>query len=517
MKEMLAGAGLAVVAFLLLQGYNLLPFLFMAGVAYVLIESTALRGSGRFAPQQAEARRRVTFDDIGGQATAKKELIEALDLVRQRDRLSRLGIRPLKGILLSGPPGTGKTLMAKAAANYTRSSFLAASGSEFVEVYAGVGAQRVRELFTRARREARSAGHQGAVVFLDEIEVMAGQRGRHSSHLEYDQTLNQLLVEMDGLAHDHEGRILVIGATNRIDLLDPALLRPGRFDRVVRVGMPDREGRLHILKLHTRNKPLDPDVDLEALARESFGFSGAHLESVANEAAILAMREGLERISQRHLLEAADKVAMGERIDRRPGTEELRRVAIHELGHALASEVLRPGSVSAITITSRGEALGYVRQSQEQDPCLFTRQRLEEEIQLLLAGAAAEELLLGGASTGASSDFERAAQIARRIVLQGLSPLGVVDGSSLPRKVMHRSTRRILARQGDEARRLVGLYRGLIEEACGILLERESMEGEDLRRRLRQSLPSEPAASEERAQEGGAGVPRRQGAGGPAE
>ncbi|MBC7326449.1 MAG: AAA family ATPase, partial [Moorella sp. (in: Bacteria)] len=221
-------------------------------------------------------------------------------------------------------------------------------------------------------------------------EILGSRRGQTTSHLEYDQTLNQLLVEMDGLKVDDRVRILVMAATNRVDMLDPALLRPGRFDRQVRVELPDKEGRLEILKLHTRNKPLAADVNLEAVAKETFGFSGAHLESLTNEAAILAMREGCQEIHQRHLHEAVDKVMMGERLDRRPSAHELRRVAIHETGHALMSELVKPGSVSALTVTPRGQALGYMRQSPEDDTYMYTKEYLEDQIAVMLAGAVAE-------------------------------------------------------------------------------------------------------------------------------
>src|SRR5690606_24774647 len=218
------------------------------------------------------------------------------------------------------------------------------SGSEFVEMYAGVGAQRVRKLFQEAREAARRAGKNSAVIFIDELEVLGGKRGTNTNHHEYDQTLNQLLVEMDGIASDEDVRVLVLGATNRPDLLDDALTRPGRFDRIVKVELPDRKGRLHILKIHVAGKPVDSEVNLDELARETFGFSGAHLESLVNEAAILAMREKSKTIRASHFREAVDKVMLGEKLDRRPKLAELERIALHESGHAIASELVNPGS-----------------------------------------------------------------------------------------------------------------------------------------------------------------------------
>src|SRR5690625_4524579 len=345
-KELIIGAGIGVIVLTIVSGVDLVPFAMLgvlAGLFWFLLDS---RGAGkRFevvnAVDAGSGGAAVTFDDIGGQEVPKRELLEALEFVREAERVAELGIRPLKGILLAGPPGTGKTLMAKAAAHYADSVFIAASGSQFVEMYAGVGAQRVRKLFRDAREQAKKRGKQSAMVFLDELEVLGGRRGQHGSHLEYDQTLNQLLVEMDGLTADDPVRVLVIGATNRADLLDPALLRPGRFDRVVNVNLPDREGRLHILRIHAKDKPLAVDVDLMEVARDTFGFSGAHLESLLNEAAILAMRANKDQITSHEIREAIDKVMMGEKLDRKPRREELRRVAYHEIGHAVVAELIR--------------------------------------------------------------------------------------------------------------------------------------------------------------------------------
>lgn len=483
-KEIAVGLGLAAVIFLFTQGVNVLPVVVMAALIYLLFRTTGLPGlERRFVSLggKSSSLPQVTFDDIGGQAAAKKELLEALDFVANQDAVKHLGIRPLKGILLTGPPGTGKTLLAKAAANYTNSVFLAASGSEFIEVYAGVGAQRVRELFRRAREQAKREGKKSAIIFIDEIEVMGGKRGKHHSHMEYDQTLNQLLVEMDGLSVDDETRVLVVGATNRGDLLDDALLRPGRFDRVVRVELPDKDGRRQILALHTRNKPLAADVDLDQIAKETFGFSGAHLESLANEAAILAMRAGEAEISQRHFIEAIDKVIMGEKLDRRPGKDERYRIAVHESGHALLGELLRPGSVSSVTVASRGMALGFVRQSPGDDIYLYTKDYLEDEICRCLAGSVAEQLVLGGRSTGAAGDFQQAMSLAWRLVAGGMSRLGVVGEDTLPEGLRHKVLSEIMLEQEKRATELLRERLPLLRALASRLMEKESMTGDELR------------------------------------
>jgi cell division protease FtsH len=299
-KWAVGGIAAGALLFLLAQGIDLLPIVLLVALFALVLNVPALRGmTRRFAqPVRAGANGSISFQDIGGQASAKKELVEALDFIQDPEAVQSLGIRPLKGILLTGPPGTGKTLLAKAAAQYTGSAFIAAAGSEFIEMYAGVGAQRVRDLFSRAREAAREQGLSSSIIFIDEIEVLGGKRGQNHGHLEYDQTINQLLVEMDGLRPGRDDvQLLVMAATNRADLLDDALTRPGRFDRIVRVDLPDREARREILSLHTRNKPLAPDVDLDRIARETFGFSGAHLESLANEAAIGALRSGTHTIA----------------------------------------------------------------------------------------------------------------------------------------------------------------------------------------------------------------------------
>jgi len=429
----------------------------------------------------------VTFDDIGGQETAKRELLEALEFINNRARCDQLGIRPLKGILLAGPPGTGKTLLAKAAAGFTNSAFVAASGSSFIEMYAGVGAQRIRQLFAKGRQAAAQQGKDSAVIFIDEIEVIGGKRGRHSSHLEYDQTLNQLLVEMDGIQGDADIRVLVVGATNRPDLLDPALIRPGRFDRVVRVDLPDKQGRLHILQIHSRNKPLAPNVDLEKIAGETFGFSGAHLESLLNEAAILALRQGSDLIREQDLREALEKVMLGEKLERKPREEERRRVAYHETGHALVSEMLRQGSVSSVTVTPRGQALGYVRQNPDGDYYLYTKQQLLDQIAVALGGAVMEEMFFGSLSTGSKGDFQQAVDAARQIIDSGMSALGVVSREHAPPEDINREVQAIITAQETRVRQLLGARSSLAQQLAEELLREEKLSGARFRELLKAS------------------------------
>jgi ATP-dependent metalloprotease FtsH len=486
-KELLVGAVPVLLVFLAYIGVNLIPILFFAAFGSLLFFMVKMRGG--FAVQaggrssRAKAPAYMSFDDIGGQERAKQELVEALDFLIRADEISRMGIRPLKGILLTGPPGTGKTLLAKAAAHYTNSVFVSASGSEFVEMYVGVGASRIRDLFKEARARAQKEKKDSAIIFIDEIDVIGGKR-EGGQQREYDQTLNQLLTEMDGMHSDDKPRILLIAATNRKEMLDSALLRPGRFDRHIVVDLPDKKGRRHILEIHAKNKPLDPDVSLDKVAEETFGFSGAQLESVMNEAAIYALREKAETIAWKHLSMAIDKVMMGEKTDRESTEEERRRVALHELGHAIVAECVRPGSVSQVALSPRGQALGYVRHHPQQDQYLYTKPYIEGQIMIALGGAVAEEMFYEGRSTGSRNDFEQAMNLVRMMIESGLTNLGIVHERMLSRDDWRKENNRILDELIERTRSLLEARRAVFAAALDVLIREETLSGTQFRRLL---------------------------------
>lgn len=481
-REAIIGIGIGITLFMAYLGVNVLPFALLIVLLFGVSIMLEKRGAVSTGHRETSTSNKVEFENIGGQDTAKRELMEALDFLRHRDKIKSLGIRPLKGILLTGPPGTGKTLMAKAAAAYTDSVFVSSSGSEFVEMYVGVGASRVRDLFKKARNTAKKEGKDSAIIFIDEIDIIGGKRGGGQGHQEYDQTLNQLLTEMDGMQTTSSPLVLVMAATNRVDILDPALLRPGRFDRQIKVDLPDKDGRLHILNIQTRNKPLAKDVDLETIAKESYGFSGAQLESLTNEAAILALREDLTEIETRHFRDAVDKVLLGEKTGKRPSDEELLRVSVHELGHAIMSELVRPGAVAHITIAPRGNALGFVRQVPQHDSYLYTKEQLEGQMKVALAGAMSEELIFGNRSTGASNDFMQASNLGRTLITTGLSRLGIVDADNLQKNVLDEETRRILAEIENKTREELQGFKDGIQHLSQVLVEEESMSGEEFRK-----------------------------------
>ena len=356
--------------------------------------------------------KKVTFADVAGADEEKAELQELVDFLREPQKFIDLGARIPKGVLLVGPPGTGKTLLARAVAGEAGVKFLSISGSDFVELYVGVGASRVRDLFDQAKKESP------AIVFIDEIDAVGRQRGAGlgGGHDEREQTLNQLLVEMDGFAAN-EG-VIVLAATNRQDILDPALLRPGRFDRQVYVGRPDMKGREEILRVHTRNKPLAEDVDLKEIARETTGFTGADLENLMNEAALRAARRNQPFITLADIQESVIKVIAGPEKKSRAQIEEDRRItAYHEAGHAVVSHALpTQDPVHQITIVPRGQAAGMTINRPQEDRSHVTRQRLVETLSTLLGGRAAEETALGFVCTGAVSDLQRCTEIARDMV-----------------------------------------------------------------------------------------------------
>lgn len=491
-KEMLIGIVPVAVIFLVFIGFDVVPIIIVValigGLFWLHMRGGLAVGAGQECKRKKIGSAKLTFEQIGGQESAKQELREALDFLINHEKISKFGIRPLKGILLTGPPGTGKTLMAKAAAQYTNAIFMAAVGSEFVEMYVGVGAGRIRDLFRDARTKAAREKKENAIIFIDEIDVIGGKR-EGGQQREYDQTLNQLLTEMDGIYTSDSPRILLIAATNRKEMLDSALLRPGRFDRHIQVDLPDKKGRKHILELHAQNKPLAEEVDLGKIAEEAYSFSGAQLESVMNEAAIYAMRQNLDFIHQNHLSMAIDKVMMGEKTDREANEEEKRRVAIHELGHAIMAEMVRPGSVKQVALSPRGKALGYVRHNPQQEHYLYTKDFLEQQIMIALAGAVAEEMYYGGRSTGSSNDFEQVLNIVETMMKSGLTSLGIVNMDMVTKEELMRENKQILNALHARVSGLLEQHRAMFDHLLTILLKEETLTGEQFRCQFRENSP----------------------------
>jgi cell division protease FtsH len=432
-----------------------------------------------------------SFADVAGCDDAKLEMGELVAFLRDPDRYRQLGARVPKGVLLVGPPGTGKTLLARAVAGEANCDFLSVSGSEFVEMFVGVGAARVRDLFRRARRSAP------CIVFVDEIDAVGRRRGGagvNLGHEEREQTLNQLLVELDGF--DQGARIVVIGATNRADVLDEALLRPGRFDRRVTMDAPDVTGRAAILAIHAAGKPLAADADLELLARRTAGFTGADLANLVNEAALLAAREGRPLIGMGDLEAAVDRVLAGpERRGRLLTIGERRTIAYHEMGHALVLDAL-PGTdpVRRVSIVGRGRSLGSTLTVPESDRALGSKSQLKDQLAALLSGRAAEEILLGpdDITTGGADDLLKATQLARQMVTElGMSGLGVrvvetgeaglgrMHSDDLGRRV-DAEVDRLLDEALDRARAMLGARRELLDALAERLLEVETMGGVEL-------------------------------------
>ena len=398
---------------------NLIPTLLMLGVMiffFVFMMKNAGGGKmssfGKTNAKMAPSSKKATFDDVAGADEEKEELKEIVDFLRDNKKYTEIGARIPKGVLLLGPPGTGKTLLARAVAGEAKVPFFSISGSDFVEMFVGVGASRVRDLFEQAKKNAP------AIIFIDEIDAVGRQRGAGlgGGHDEREQTLNQLLVEMDGF--EDNDSVIVMAATNRRDILDPALLRPGRFDRQILVGYPDVKGREAILKVHTRNKPLAPDVDLETIAKSTVGFTGADLENLVNEASLLAARKNKKAITKDELEEASIKVVAGPEKKSKVITEDEKKLtAYHEGGHALCTYYSKSqDKVHQVSIIPRGQAGGYTMSLPVKDKSYVSKNEMYENIVVLLGGRVAEKLILDDISTGASNDLERATSTARNMV-----------------------------------------------------------------------------------------------------
>ncbi len=486
----------------------LLPYV-LAAMAFILLMNLIARTGGMNSgvndkmARFGEARiqdipdqgKKVTFKDVAGADEEKEELEEIVQFLRDPQRYTELGAHIPKGVLLVGPPGTGKTLLAKAVAGEADTAFLSISGSDFVEMYVGVGASRVRDLFEQAKKQSP------AIVFIDEIDAVGRQRGSGlgGGHDEREQTLNQLLVEMDGFAAN-EG-VVVLAATNRVDILDPALLRPGRFDRQVFVGLPDIRGREEILKIHARGKPLAEDVDLARVARATSGFTGADLENLLNEAALLTGRLGRKLITEESIHQSVIKVIAGpEKHSRVVPESERRLTAYHEAGHAVVIHSLPDlDPVHQITIVPRGQAGGMTIYLPEEDRSYLSRAYMLEQVAGLLGGRAAEELMLGDISTGASSDIKRATAIARKMVgTYGMSAklgsvafdagtdevfIGKSMGHTRPYSEqtaaeMDAEIRAIIDEAYGKCREILAKYKKQLTEIAEYLLENETMDAE---------------------------------------
>jgi cell division protease FtsH len=502
--------GSALVGFL----FQLIPIVLIIG-AFLWIMNQSQAGGGRVmqfgkarAKQVTKDQPKTTFQDVAGVDEAIEELQEVKEYLQNPAKFQAMGAKIPKGVLLFGPPGTGKTLLARAVAGEAGVPFYSISGSDFVEMFVGVGAARVRDLFEQAKQNAP------AIVFIDEIDAVGRHRGAGlgGGHDEREQTLNQLLVEMDGF--DQRTAVILMAATNRPDILDPALLRPGRFDRHVTIDRPDLEGRKAILKVHARGKPFDDHVDLEIIARRTPGFTGADLANVINEGALLAARWGKKAISMKEIEEAIDRVMAGpERKSRVMSDREKRVIAYHEGGHALVAHVLpNTDPVHKISVISRGRALGYTLTLPEQDKFLMTREELTDELAMLLGGRVAEELIVGDITTGAANDIERATKIARQMVTEyGMSdvigPLTLgqkqhevflgrdfqsqPDYSDSVAFEIDNEVRQMIDQAHDEALEILQLHRETLDQLASTLIERETIDREDVEKMLA-GVPKRP-------------------------
>jgi cell division protease FtsH len=482
----------------------LFPVLVLGSIVWLMQGQGSGGGAGQvFSFGQSRARlyspgeRPVTMQDVAGVPEAKEELWEVVDFLRSPERYRELGARIPKGVILWGPPGTGKTLLARAVAGEASVPFFSISGSDFVEMFAGVGASRVRDLFAKARKYAP------CIIFVDEIDAVGRQRGISLSggSDEREQTLNQLLVEMDGF--DTQENIIVMAATNRLDILDGALLRPGRFDRQICVDPPDRLGRKEILEVHAKGKPLAGDVDMEHLAAMTSGFTGADLANLLNEAALLSARRRREAVGMAELRAAFERVIAGGPASRKTmAPEERMRIAFHEAGHAVVSRQLPHGDpIEKVTIVPRGRALGYVMYQPQEDKTLYSRAEIRDRIVSLLGGRAAEEALLGEVSTGAADDLERATGLARRMVTElgmcetigpvatRVEPPSVYGPSARPVSdrtalVVDEQVRMLVTEAYEQALQLVREHRADLQKVAYALLELESLDGKELEQLL---------------------------------
>ncbi len=444
----------------------------------------SMSGKGSFELTDHQGQQNVGFDDVAGVDEARAELSETIEFLRNPERFSRLGGRVPRGILLYGPPGTGKTLLARAAAKEAGVAFLAASGSSFQEKFAGLGAARVRHLFTKGRKLSP------CIIFIDEVDALGRQRGRggDSASADQDQTLNQLLVEMDGF--DQSSAVVVIASTNRPDILDRALTRPGRFDREIAVDLADVNGREAILKVHARNLKLEDGLDLQWIARGTPGFSGAELANLMNEAAIAATRDDAEAVGRKHIEIARDRILMGaERQGFMMDDDERYATAVHEAGHVAVGLAVENGDpIHKVSILPRGRALGVTQSLPERDRFMKKREYLEDQIALLLGGRAAEQILLSTMTAGASNDIERAVEIARKMVSEfGMSRLGPIHlgNSDQPRSQslldrIEEATNELINEQLERAREIVDAERESIGRLVDLLMERDTLDADEI-------------------------------------
>jgi cell division protease FtsH len=477
--------------------WPLLGLTFYALLIYIFWRMLQLMPKVKPAEVDTKSRTAVTWADVAGVDEVRAELQEVVDFLRSPQQFERLGARVPKGILLHGPPGTGKTLLAKAAATESGATFFAASASSFIEMFAGLGAARIRRLFKDARKKAP------AIVFIDELDAVGTARSGHSLNREQDQTLNQLLVELDGFGG--EDQVVVMGASNRLDTLDPALLRPGRFDRQVLVGQPDLGSRQAILRVHTRNKPLAPDVDLPMIARQTAGLTGADLANIANEAAIFAGREDAQSIGQAHFEAAMERIVAGLQ-KRRVVTEKEKRVlAFHEAGHALMSYLmgeLMP--LQKVSIVSRGDALGYAYYVPTEDRYVRTKEELIDSMKITLAGRAAEQVVFGRISTGAADDLEKVTALARSMVFEyGMSETVTSRTMRADNYALSEESKRLRDQEQGrltdgafaEAVRLLTKHRASLDRVATALLQKETLGREEMLELL-EGVQAESRASE---------------------